>query len=330
MPTYTIIKLTNLTPLHIGTGKENYDFSASDLHSDTLSSALAAIRAQQGKNKDIEDFLASFSVSSAFPFYEKQYFFPKMQGKLKISIKDKNEQAYRKKMKNVKFVEFPLWQKLISGKPLDIEDGQIQDSFMLTTVKPFEHIFKAQVSERVWVPREDGKDATPFFFDWKFFHKSAGLFCLTDATGHLLDEIITLFSILGEVGLGTDRNIGGGKFEIEVEKDAITIESPHDANATMLLSLYIPTESEMENLNLQQSHYELILRGGYISGSQEESLRHLRKKSIYMFGVGSAFPCSIPLQGKIVDLKPAWNDSRMHPVYRSGKPFCIPVKYDEL
>ena len=64
-----IIKFKNLTPLHIGTGKENYDFSSSVLHSDTLSAALASLRAQKGKSSDIESFLMSFAISSAFPYF---------------------------------------------------------------------------------------------------------------------------------------------------------------------------------------------------------------------------------------------------------------------
>lgn len=324
MGKYTIIRLTNLTPLHIGTGKENYDFSASDLHSDTLSSALAAIRAQQGKKDDIPDFLNSFMISSAFPFYEKQYFFPKVQGIIKAEIKNKKEHEYRKKLKGIRFIESSLWQNLIQGNTIIIEEDQIQNMFLLPTKNKLDSIYKSRVNERVCVPREDGKDADPFFFDWKFFNQKAGLFCLTDASDSLLDEIKSLFSILGEVGLGTDKNIGGGKFEIET--DTMTIEEVSDANATMLLSLFIPTESELKCLNLQSSKYELVLRGGYIAGSQEETLRHLRKKSIYMFGVGSVFPCTIELQGKIVDLKPDWNDSLMHSVYRSGKPFNIPIK----
>ena len=44
MAAYTLIKLKEMSPLHVGTGKENYDFSASHLHSDTLSAALAAMK----------------------------------------------------------------------------------------------------------------------------------------------------------------------------------------------------------------------------------------------------------------------------------------------
>jgi CRISPR/Cas system CSM-associated protein Csm4 (group 5 of RAMP superfamily) len=67
MPKYHIIKLTKLSPMHIGTGKENYDFSASELQSDTLSGALAALRAQNGNAGDLKKFMDSFILSSAFP-----------------------------------------------------------------------------------------------------------------------------------------------------------------------------------------------------------------------------------------------------------------------
>jgi len=102
-----------------------------------------------------------------------------------------------------------------------------------------------------------------------------------------------------------------------------------DANQIMLLSLYIPAKEEMKKLRLQAARYELLLRGGYIAGSEEESFRHLRKRSVYMFNVGSLFPVNKPLTGRIVDLAPAWNDGRMHPVFRSGRPFYIPVKINE-
>ena len=64
-----------------------------------------------------------------------------------------------------------------------------------------------------------------------------------------------------------------------------------------------------------------------MAGSQENDFWHLRKKSIYMFGIGSVLKTTDMLKGKIVDLSPVdYSDNRMHPVYRSGKPFVVPVK----
>lgn len=329
MPTYNIIKLKNLTPLHIGTGKENqYDFSATDLHSDTLSAALAALRSQEGKMNDIGDFLQSFTLSSAFPFWDTVCFLPKFQGKIKVKIIAKEEQAYRKQLKKLKYIDVSLWSKLIQGDEVIVENSQLKDDFLLKILADFEKPYKSQVNQRVNVPRVDNENADPFFFNWTYFHEKAGLYCLTDAKDEKFKELLNLFNLLGEIGLGTDRNIGGGKFD--VESGTLDLPEISDANQTMLLSLYIPKKEEITKLNLKTARYELLLRGGYMSGSSEESFRHLRKRSVYMFNVGSLFPTTETLTGKIVNLVPAWNDERMHPVFRSGRPFYLPVKINEI
>lgn len=325
MAKYTVIKFKNLTPLHIGTGKENYDFSASELHSDTLSAAIAAARAREGKTEDLKEFVESFVISSAFPFVGDKLFFPKPQGKISISVSDMDEYPSRKKLKKIKYLESDVWVKLISGQKIEVKAEQLKSDFLLSD-KGWGEVcfpFKTQVNQRVSVPREDNRPADPFFFEWKYFDRNAGLFCLLDTTKDREEEIISLLRSLGEVGLGTDRNVGGGKFE--VEREELSIDSPCQISCQMLLSLYIPTEEEVLGLNLSNSRYELLLRGGYMAGSEESDFRHLRKKSIYAFNVGSMFKTQIVLQGKVVDLRPEWNDERMHPVYRSGKPFVVPV-----
>ena len=329
MPTYNIIKLKNLSPLHIGTGKENhYDFSATDLHSDTISAALAVIRCQQGKMADTKEFLQSFSISSSFPFWDKIYFLPKARGKIKVKVVLKREHEYRKQLKKIKYIDVLLWDELMRGDEIIIEDSQIKGEFLLREKSDFETPYISQVNQRVSIPRVDNENAEPFFFNKTFFHEKAGLYCLTDAQDETFEELLSLFQLLGEAGLGTDRNIGGGKFEVEPDK--LDLPEIPDANQTMLLSLYIPKEEELTKLHLKSAHYEILLRGGYMAGSSEEMFRHLRKRSIYMFNTGSLFPTTEPLTGKIVNLAPAWNDERMHPVYRSGRPFYLPVKINEL
>ena len=325
MAVYTIIKLKNLSPLHIGTGKENYDFSATELQSDTLSAALAAIRVQRGKRDKLKDFLESFRLSSAFPFVANHYFLPKPQGKLDIDLLDCDEYISRKKVKKIKFLEFALWQSIIKGESLSVKEKQLQGEF-LTTIPDgeFDKPYKSLVNQRVTIPREEGKEADPFFFDWTYFNANAGLYCLIETSKPYLNEILDLFRELGEWGIGTDKNIGGGKFEIET--DSLSIEEISNPNATLLLSLYIPSENEFPELNLTRSRYELLQRGGFIAGSEETDFRHLRKKSVYMFNVGSVFNTTQKLSGKIVDLKPDWNDERMHSIYRSCIPFTIPIK----
>jgi len=323
MATYTIVKLKNLTPLHVGTGKENYDFSADDLQSDTISAALSAIRAQQGKDEDIEDFLNSFTISSAFPYMENQYFLPKMQGKMNVEVDGSKAEENRKELKKIKYIESGLWQQLAVGKQVVVKKEQLQQKYLLSATDSFSIPAKSEVMQRVTIPRGDGKDAEPFYFDWTYFSEHGGLYFIVDAKPDTIDEIENLFKRLGETGIGTDKNIGGGKFEVEI--GSLQIDNVQNANATMLLSLFVPTKEEMEKIDLHNSRYQLLHRGGYMAGSSEEAFRHLRKKSIYMFAVGSVFPCTESFSGKVVNLTPEWNDERMHSVYRSGKPFYLPV-----
>lgn len=327
MPTYTLVKFKNMTPLHIGTGKENYDFSASDLHSDTLSAALAAIKMQMTEEDDLKSFMESFVVSSAFPFIGDRYFLPKPYGKINVEVVDADDYVVRKKLKKLRFVETNLWNELIAGKKVTVQNWQLKGAFLLPSDFPetkFKVPFTSQVSQRVSVPRGDGMDAEPFFFEWTYFGANSGLYCLLDAPADKKEELLSLFERLGEEGLGTDRNVGGGKFEVEGAE--LSLPEVEEADSTLLLSLFVPTEDELRLLDLEHSRYELLQRGGYMSGSQELDFRHLWKKSVYMFNAGSVFHTTAPLKGKVVDLKPDWNDERMHPVYRSGIPFVVPIK----
>lgn len=327
MAAYTIFKLRNLSPLHIGTGKENYDFSASQWQSDAISAALVSVRAMQGKSDVIQGFLDSFVVSSAFPYVNDCLFLPKPQGKISVEVSGKEEHEYRKKLKKIKFIERSLWQELITGKTVKVSLDQIQGEYLLpANVKDFLKPMQSQLNQRVSVPR-DNDEAQPFFFDWTYFRENAGLFFLVKAGDDIIEELKFLLEMLGETGIGTDKNVGGGKFE--VEKSNIRMDIPENPNATLLLSTYIPTEEELPKLQLPDSKYELIRRDGYLAGSSETDFRHLRKKAVYMFNVGSVFKTTTAIQGKIVDLRPDWNDERMHPIYRSGKPFVVPVNLME-
>lgn len=325
-----LIKLKHLTPLHIGNGRENYDFAASSLQSDTISAALAAMKAQTKNSGNLRDFMDSFIVSSAFPYIGNRYFLPKPMGRIDLEITDEDEYVARKKIKKISFVERKLWEELITGKKLRIKESQLQGCFLLADGgdEYQDPPYRTQVNQRVKVPLDGRADAEPFFFEWTFFHEDAGLYCLLQAPVNIQNELVTLFRLLGECGIGTDKSVGGGKFE--VESGIVSLPVVSEANATMLLSLYTPTGTEVPQLHLPESCYELILRGGYIAGSSYPDFMHLRKKSVYMFNVGSVFHTSFELKGKIVDLRPEWNDELLHPVFRSGKPFTVSIKRPQL
>ena len=320
MAEYKIIKLSNLSPLHIGTGTENYYTSAANLQSDTVSSALAAVGILSGIVKAEEtaeetlDFLNSFKISSAFPYCGNEFYLPVSCGKILLD-NPVYEKRHRKELKKLKFLEaeeyFPDWA---AGKKMKEEALKENNSTSGS---------KSLVSQRVTIKENM---ATPFFFEWSFYKPNCGLYLIIDCNEETFKTVFERFEILGEFGIGTDKNIGGGKFT-PLNEEIIELPDVKNPDATMVLSSYIPTEDEFSQLNLKDSNYQLIKRGGFIAGSDNEDFRHLRKKSIYMFSAGSVFKTTGDLNGKIVDLAPEYKD--MHPVYRSGRALTLKIKMQQ-
>lgn len=327
MPVYKIIKLKDMSPLHVGTGKENYDFSSEELQSDTLSSALAALRAAAGKDKDIGQFLRSFALSSAFPYYKQDYFLPAYLGRLPIEVKGQAESQYRKKLKKIRFIALPLWKRLVNGETLSVTSGQINGQYLLEEGKTLPALYKRATLQRVQVPRNGNVRGNKlFYFEWTYFNPCGGLYCLIDADEATFAELKHLFKRLGEEGLGTDRTVGGGRFDVEDTGETLELPDVSRPDARMLLSLYIPSEEELHGLHLQDSRYDLLLRGGYMAGSSEPGYRHLWKKNVYMFNTGSVFATTETLQGVVVNLRPDYGGNDMHDVYRSGRTLSVPIR----
>ena len=126
MATYTLIKLKEMSPLHVGTGKENYDFSASHLHSDTLSAALAAMKVRHDGEEGLKEFMDSFVISSAFPYVGDHFFLPRPLGKIDMKVDDCDEYISRKKLKSIKFIEQDLWKSLIAGEQVIVSISQLK------------------------------------------------------------------------------------------------------------------------------------------------------------------------------------------------------------
>ena len=215
---------------------------------------------------------------------------------------------------------------MISGAKIEVDTTQLHGAFLSSASNlDFSLPMNHAGNQRVMVPRADNRDAIPFTFEWTYFRQGengSGLYCLIDAKPETKEEIISLFEILGSLGIGSDKTVGGGQFEVVSDEVELPIVK---GNGKMILSSYIPTDEEISKLNLQNSSYSIIKRGGFMAGSSSEKNRHLRRKTIYMFEAGSVFPTQIELKGKVVDLAPEWNANDIHPVYRSGRPLCVNI-----
>lgn len=133
-------------------------------------------------------------------------------------------------------------------------------------------------------------------------------------------EFEEILALLGDTGLGGDKNSGNGLFEFSREKSC-PIEASYGAKLSSVcsLSLFCPNETECQNINwLENGRYALKKRGGWIYNSS------LRRKSLFMFSEGSCFqkPKDGHLKGKIAKVTTE-NSHLNHDVFRDGRGFFI-------
>lgn len=324
MAKFRIIKLGFTSPLHIGRGiGESYDSSEKILHSDTIAGAITSAYCLIHKDPDAKVFMERFRVSSAYPFMDQSFFMPRPHIRTDINLTDEGDYVQKKKIKKLEFLEVTLWEKLINGGNLSLTKAQLarNGKFAFTNQAPDKVPYKDVLQQRVTVPR-NGADAVPYFVERRFFPEGAGLFFFLQADKETEKEVMQSLSILGTIGFGTDKSVGNGQFIPSLEE--IEIKVPADGEKCVLLSLACPEKQDLENLKAEISSYQLIRRGGFIAGTNTNDFRHLRKRSVFMFTEGSVFN-NFAFAGKIENVRPEWNDGRLHPVWKDGRAFCLPV-----
>jgi CRISPR-associated protein Csm4 len=359
----TALKFRFTTPLHIGTVRADYDKSEKMIHSDTLYSAIIWAWNVLGMEAEIPKLVEDegFTISSLFPYYQGEknekkpiYFFPKPTGTL---ITDKYK--YHKKVKSIRYLDKAAFIESLKGKEflfdttINEKKGEVKSILTAetTTVGNFklqngiltnedlgeETFMESKVYPRVYVPRYgevdnngEVKDTEIYYIERLFFKEQSGLYCLAQFDNEVIKQkVIAALRFLADEGLGTDKHVGNGLFELECEDftdfDDLKIESNHAVS----LSLFCPENKEqLEGMLGEQSAFDTMKRGGWIT---EEGYLTYRKKSVYMFTEGSIFKTDDKPKGKTVDLKPE-NEYLppekpvTHPIYRVGRSLFLPIK----
>jgi CRISPR type III-A-associated RAMP protein Csm4 len=333
--------------LHLSKGKGTYESGAEVLHSDSIKSALFAAAIQNGANvhSDGSDnpFLTSFRVSSAFPFFQEEYFFPKPMGVSGHKICDESAKPLKKAGKALKFIGKSLFEDQIAG--IDLSNKSIKKEEHLISEDDAEQVFSLASTSinqairkkgdfyvlrrtammRVTVPRVSSTDADPepYYMEQTFFHPDAGLYFFIDWPKEEQYKQVLEFALdtLQDNGIGLDRNTGNGQFVWENAE--MEINTPTNAKHQMLLSLYCPASKEEIEDKLDESAYNLIKRGGHVSASESEHLSY-RKKSVYMMTEGSLLHGQPEdFKGLLLNLQPDIMKDK-HPIWREGRPFLIP------
>ncbi|MFW5983267.1 MAG: type III-A CRISPR-associated RAMP protein Csm4 [bacterium] len=328
--TFDVIKLRFKAPLHISRGQTNsYDISEKIIHSDTLKAALFSMAKQilpEEVTGDAKRFHESYKVSSAFPFSGSNLFFPKPKVHLPVSIAKMDETEKAKPLKKVEYIEKAIFEKILNNTHTEIEKEQLagQGKYMLSA--PVNNSFKltkSKVEQKVNIPQDRSNDTQPYYIDRIYFEKDAGLFFLFETENTKIKQhILSCLKLLGDEGIGTDRNVGNGLFDFEVEN--ISFNLPDQFEKLINLSLYLPLKEELNENQLKQSAYELVRRGGYIAGTNDNEFLKLRKKQVFMMSEGSVFKSGTDRKGKIVNLKPEYDG--VHDIWRDGTSIFLPLK----
>jgi CRISPR-associated protein Csm4 len=321
--TFDCIKLHFSTPLHISRGREDYGKSEKLLRSDTVASALFMAALHVGASEqDALGMLDNVRLSSAFPFWQDEFFFPKPQARLPFNISGISEDRQGKPFKKLRFLGKSWFEKAIHAENSTIDNQKHLAQKIFLTERKIGTVFKAEVAQRVTIAPDYIEDAKPFYTERTHFGEGAGLFLLAQWSDPVPRRLFQQsFSLLGDLGIGTDRSVGNGFFKPEFS--TLSLRVPDNAPAQCSLGLYLPAENELSDNDLEQSAWSIIRRGGYMAGAASHEHITLRKRSVFMFEEGSVFP-NKPLTGKREDLKPAWQGLE-HAVWREGRPVFVPI-----
>ena len=313
--TFEIYKLHFRSPLHIGTeGPWNED-ALNFIHSDTIMGALYALAVRVKPYFCNHLKAGRVKVSSAFPFSEHFYFFPKPLLNLD-NLFEIPRDAYqlRKKLKKMQFLPLRWLEKILKGEKIIVSQNKVEDIF-----SEINGILKSRVMPKVALGRVT-QNSNIYHYGEVHFDKG-GLFIMAEFEDEIMDsEFFGLLKLLGDEGIGGKRTAGYGLFD--VEKDKIEIEIPEDANSHLLLSLYWPSEDERSNGLLKSSAYKLTRRTGWFL---LDDGRSFRKRPLWMFQEGSFL--STKPKGGVVDVTPlAISDKK---IYEFGFALSLPLRMEK-
>jgi CRISPR-associated protein Csm4 len=319
------VKLRFTSPLHLGRGSEELDRTETVYHSDSLKAALFSVGVKMFPSwSNANAYHEGFRISSCFPFSGNELFLPRPLMDQTILPVGVDEAVRAKKVKKIEYLSIPLFKEIINKGSLNIDIHQISPDGKFVFSGKASNVFKTEVQQRVHVPHWHDKDnqTRPFFSDRLYFEKDCGLYFILQCDDQQLkQQIFEALCALGERGIGTDRTVGNGFFTFNPDKDTMLLnwEIPQNPSQAISLGLYLPSFNELhEVIDLDNSYWHIIRRGGYIAGAANESLRHFLRNEIFLFTEGSCFAVSNFLKGKTVNLKPETTEIS-HPVYRDGQ-----------
>lgn len=328
-----------------------------ELRSDTLWGIICwGIRILYGQ-KELETLLAEygeskfpFIISSAFPFYEKaegkqKLFFPRPYLPQK-DVKDlaplQRKEAIpkmkeRKEIKDISYISLETLNALCLGLSSEEMPDKLKQEKCIPSIKSdaFTHNTLNRLTNGTL--EKDGQGQL-FHTDEKYISISkkeesdakkyrSGLFFLIKSENHW-DKIEAVLRWLAHTGIGGDRNIGKGFFDIHAEVWKTPPPAAVSPNACMSLSFFMPTDDEIQILNTCKDdkllNYQITFRKGFMGNGYPKSIE---KKNLAAFVEGSVFPKieNEPWWAGCIKVAREAGGLIDYPLYQNGCAFMIPI-----
>jgi len=318
-----VYRMSFVGPLHVY--ESGYGMEASDMmiHSDTLFSAITGTAYKLYGDEVIKTFLENGKVllSSAFPFWKigadcYEYFLPKP-----FNWKPEIEKyADQKTFKKVRFVNRDIFERIINGgadsykfNKKNVVNG------CLTYGLGEGNLFVIHETTRIMVDRVT--NATSMFnFSEVHFAENAGLYFMASVDESIEKEFRASLNLLADEGIGGDRTVGKGLFEIKEDSNFEFNSGGSKTGHYVLLSLYNPPKEEAGKIIPEDSSYEITTRRGWISfpghsDKRRKSLRMIKEGSVIQ--LGGAKP-----KGRLADV---YDTGEGVIIKRYGAAFCAGI-----
>lgn len=326
-----VVKLTFTTPVHLSRDIRQAEQTRDFISGDTLFSALFSCGIQLGISG--EELLESFSecrFSSAFPYCGNSLFFPRPFCKLPAIQGMENDPALGKKIKKIQFLDTPTFERLLNGELKSISPADISPGGKFISMKSDFPEFTKSLHERVSLD-PDTFESVPFSLENLHLHPDSGLFFMISTSGEdIPDVILQSLRYLADQGIGSDRNVGYGKFEID-SISGLSLKTPAHPSHYLSLAPVFPSELMEQEMNNPQmnSAWKFKMSEGYISSPGDEAWLGLKRKQFLMLTEGTVLfsPDEQPV-GLLRDVKPDY-PGEIHPVWRDGRGFWLPIKISD-
>ncbi|GAB5045817.1 type III-A CRISPR-associated RAMP protein Csm4 [Thermodesulfovibrio sp. TK110] len=320
-------KLRFKDPVHFGETGIYLENVVENFSSDSLFSALInAVSIYYEANEVqrwIENFMTDppFLLSSLFIYNLNNYFLPRPFDDSFISADLRKKVG--KELKKIRWLEANDFIKWQMGKITKLEDI----NSMKEKLEYYDNAFKKEVRPRVTIDR-DTSQSSIYFCGSIRFQKEAGLYGLVAFREEkFIEEFKTALKLLGQTGIGGERTFGYGMFEVEEFKPVDGVFEKilkSDASAYTLLSLYHPSDEEMNILAQKLIAYTIKRKKGWITSGR--TALAIKRKSVGFLKEGSVL--AEPVRGAMVDVTPeeVFPQLLTHRVYRYGYAFTVPLK----